>query len=58
MDTHIAVMEKLLAPLNHMNSGDSGFPHLPRKAENGFFGELPVRFAKIILTLAQRTRLN
>ena len=55
MDTHIAVMEKLLASLYNMNLGElSGSPPLPRKVEDGFFDDLPVRFAKIILTLEQK----
>ena len=55
VDIHIAVMEKLLASLYNMNLGElSGSPPLPRKVEDGFFDDLPVRFAKIILTLEQK----
>ena len=55
VDIHIAVMEKLLASLYNMNLGElSGSPPLPRKVEDGFFDDLPVRFAKIILTLEQQ----
>ena len=55
VDIHIAVMEKLLASLYNMKLGDlSGEPPHPRKVEDGFFDDLPVRFAKIILTLEQK----
>ncbi len=59
MDIHIAVMEKLLASLYNMKLGDlSGEPPHPRKVEDGFFDDLPLRFEKIIFTLEQRYGLK
>ena len=59
MDIHIVVMEKLLASLYNMKLGDlSGEPPHPRKVEDGFFDDLPLRFEKIIFTLEQRYGLK
>lgn len=59
VEAHIAVIEKLLASLYNMNLGElSGSPPLPRKVEDGFFDDLPLRFEKIIMTLEQRYGLK
>ena len=59
VDIHIAIMEKLLASLYNMKLGDlTGEPPHPRKVEDGFFDDLPLRFEKIILTLEQRYGLK
>ena len=55
MEAHIAIMEKLLASIYNIKFGEiSGSPPIPRKVEDGFFDDLPARFAKIILTLEQQ----
>lgn len=56
---HFNVIENLLSSIYKMNLGHlTGMPPLPRKVEDGFYDDLPMRFEKLILTLETKFGLK